>query len=217
PVEMVHAWHMELIFSRNEDERDFEAAWRLQDARARGERIPGTCRAPQFLQYREMASYAPQLERFFARVPAERRLVLLQEDLRADPRGVYERALDFLELPQDGRDAFPRVNASRVHRFEWLADLVLTPPGPLRGPMWRLRGALRRSRPPAVEALKRYLRKPRSREPMRTGFRAELREVFADDVRRTAALIGRDLDAWLEEPGTAGAARPAGVTERRTA
>ncbi|MEE3098963.1 MAG: hypothetical protein VX463_04250, partial [Pseudomonadota bacterium] len=203
PVEVVHAFHMELHFSRNEDEADFETAWRLQEARARGERIPEACQAPLWLQYRDMAMFSPQVERFFALVPEAQRLVLLQEDLNADCGGVYRRALAFLGLPDDGRTEFPRVNAAHAHRSEFIARLILTPPGPLKAPVEALRGALRRNRIPLIETLKHKLRKDATREAMRPEFRAELEDVFRDDVARTGALIGRDLSHWL--PALAGA------------
>lgn len=197
PVEVVHAFHMELRFSRNEDEADFETAWRLQEARARGERIPEANQAELFLQYRDMAMFAAQIERFFALVPEDRRLVLLQEDLNADCGAVYRRALEFLGLPDDGRTEFPRVNAAHAHRSEFIARLILTPPGPLKAPVEALRGALRRNRIPFIETLKRKLRKNATRETMSPAFRAELEDVYRADVARTGALIGRDLSHWL--------------------
>jgi hypothetical protein len=33
---------------------------------------------------------------------------------------------------------------------------------------------------------------------MRPGTRARLHEFFRDDIRQLAALLGRDLGAWLE-------------------
>ena len=208
PVEVVHAFHMELHFSRNEDEADFETAWRLQDARARGERIPESAQAELWLQYREMAMFSRQIERFFALVPEDQRLVLLQEDLNADCGAVYRQALAFLGLPDDGRTEFPRVNAAHAHRSEFLAKLILTPPGPLKAPVEALRGVLRRNRIPLVETLKRKLRKDATREAMSPAFRAELEDLYREDVARTGALLGRDLSHWLpaRDPASAPAA-----------
>lgn len=193
PVEVAHAFHMEQLFARNEDEPDFETAWRLQEARARGQRLSAHCRVPEFLQYREIAAFGPQMERFFAEVPEERRLVLLQKDLAADPRALWLKTLDFLGLPDDGRMEFPPVNAAHDHKVKWLANLILTPPPALRGPMDAMRGFLRARRFGPVERLKQTLRKPAKREAMRPAFREELREEFAEDVARVEALIGRPL------------------------
>lgn len=193
PVEVAHAYHMEQLFARNESEPDFETAWSLQEARAAGRDLPPHCRVPGWLQYRRIATFAPQLERFFALVPEERRLILLQKDLRDDPRGLWLSVLGFLGLPDDGRDAFPPVNAAHDHKVKWLADLVLAPPAPLRPVMAALRGFLRANRFPLVEKLKHALRKPSKREAMRPEFRAALEAEFAADIARTEALIGRAL------------------------
>ncbi|TPE49121.1 sulfotransferase family protein [Amaricoccus solimangrovi] len=196
PVEVAHAFHMEQVFARNEDEEDFERAWRLQDARARGESIPATCLAPQFLLYREVASYAGQIERFFAQVPPERRLVLFQEQLKADPLGLYRESLAFLGLPDDGRAEFPIVNGSHSHRYEWLANLVLRPPKPLQPAVWAFRNYARRNKPRSIELLKERLRVKSRRKDMSPAFEAELYEVFRPDVERLERLLEVSLPKW---------------------
>lgn len=196
PVEIAHGFHMEQLFDRNEDVAEFEAAWRLQPERAAGRAVPPRCRAPEFLQYREVAAVGSQLERLFDRVREDRRLVLLQEDLQSDPRALWLRLLDFLDLPDDGRSEFPPVNVSRAHRFGWLADFVLDPPRPLRRPIYGARQWLNRRRPPAVERLKAALRRQRRRDALSDAFRAELREDFAPEVRKLETLLGRDLRHW---------------------
>jgi hypothetical protein len=47
------------------------------------------------------------------------------------------------------------------------------------------------------EALRRPLRGRRSREAMSPTDRRVLAELYRDDVRKTAELIGRDLSSWL--------------------
>lgn len=203
PIDVAHAFHMEQLFARNEDVEDFETAWNLQETRARGERIPEACRAPEFLQYREVAMMGEQLQRFFAQVPESRRMVFLQEDMRRSTRDVYRRTLEFLGLEDDGRENFDSVNSSHQHRYEWVANLVLSPPKVLQGPMWRLRGYLRRSKPPAIEKLKGFLRVKGERSPISAELRARMVQDFEADVRLTERLIGRDLGHWLAAPAPA--------------
>ncbi|WP_339950945.1 sulfotransferase [uncultured Albimonas sp.] len=201
PVKIAHGYHMEQIYDRNEDIEDFETAWRLQDARAAGQAISPHARIPAFLQYHETACIGDQLERFFEAVPAERRLVLLQEDLLTAPRETWTKVLAFLGLPDDGRSEFPPVNPSRKHRFPWLANLVLDPPGPLKRPVYALRSWMVRTRPPIIEKIKASLRKEQAREALSPEFEAELRVLFLPEVEKVEALLGRDLSAW--KPGAA--------------
>lgn len=196
PVDVVHAFHMEQVFARNEDVRDFETAWRLQEQRAAGKQIPPACRAPEFLQYRDIAMFSDQIERFFALVPERQRIILLQEDMKADTKSVYDDVIAFLGLQSDDREAFEAVNSSHAHRYEWLADFVLSPPGWLQPTMWQVRGFLRRHSLSGVAALKRQLRIRSERTPLAAEFRQELAEEFAEDVTSLEGLLERDLSAW---------------------
>ncbi|MEQ9093167.1 MAG: sulfotransferase, partial [Miltoncostaeaceae bacterium] len=102
PVEMVPSLHSQLLYTVDEDERDPARAWALQEARARGDRLPAGVRVPAFLQYGPAASYAAQIERVMAVFPPERLLVILFDDFRADTAGTYRRTLEFLGVPDDG-------------------------------------------------------------------------------------------------------------------
>lgn len=196
PVELVHAFHMEQIFARNEDQKDFETAWDLQESRARGENLSAECSEPDMLQYRAVASLAAQVQRFIDTVPEGQRLIFLQDDLKADTGAVYRQTLAFLGLPDDGRTEFPVANAARAHRSEWIAKLVLSPPPLLRGPMLWLRQVLRERRPPFVEWIKAKLRKPEKRAALSPAFEQRLNDTFAADIDALETLLGRDLSGW---------------------
>ena len=51
-------------------------------------------------------------------------LICIFEDLAKEPRAVYERILEFLDLPSDGRTSFEKVNANTVYRSALLNRLV---------------------------------------------------------------------------------------------
>ncbi len=98
---MAPALHEQLVFDGDEDVADFETAWRRQQGRAEGRLIPAACREPSFLQYREACSLGSQLSRLFERVPRERVLVMLLEDLGRDPRQCWRRTQEFLDLEDE--------------------------------------------------------------------------------------------------------------------
>lgn len=198
PVEVAHAFHMEQVFARNEDEDDFETAWNLQESRARGEHIPESCFAPQFLQYREVARYPKQLERFFALVPEERRLVLFQEDLKQDTRGIYVKSLEFLGVQDDGRTEFPIMNSSHKHRSELIANFVLRPPRLLQPAVWAFRNYVRRTKPAFVETIKAKLRVKSKRVEMSVSLKANLYEAFRSDVEQLEAMLDVALPEWKQ-------------------
>jgi len=196
PVEMVPALHNELLFELCEDERDLEAAWRLQDERAAGSRIPPRCPTPQMLQYRQVAALGSQLERALEIVPRERLLIILQDEMARDTPRVYEEVLRFLEVPSDGRTSFDRRNQRKTARFGWLQNALYLyrVPLPLRvlGRRFGLHHIHRR--------LIEMNSVGRKRPSLSEAFRSELIEVFRGEIHKLETLLDRDLSYWLQEP-----------------
>lgn len=201
PVDVVHAFHSELLFSYIEDQPCFEKAWALQEARSNGLSIPPQCIAPKFLQYREVAAYAGQLKRFFALVPAQNRKVILFDDFAKDNAGSFADTLEFLDLKPFERESFERVNASHDHRFPGFSKLILDPPTPLKPVVQSLRFAARKFKGGWVDQAKHLFRKPTRRTPLSPAFEQHLCEVFKQEVADTSALLNRDLTHWTRPTG----------------
>jgi hypothetical protein len=197
PIEVVHAFHSEILFSFIENEPDFERAWALQEARRYGKSIPEDCEAPQFLQYAEVADYGRQLQRFYDLVPAEQRKVIIFDDFAKETKAVFEETLKFLGLPECHEIEFEKVNAAHAHRYEWLAKLVLDPPPFLKPAVEKIRHEARRHQDGLISSLKGKLRKPHRRRQLRARTRDELCEFFRDNVADVSKLLGRDLSHWL--------------------
>jgi hypothetical protein len=197
PLEMAPSLHSQNIFDCIEDEPDFERAWRMQAVRGRGRAIPFLCCEPKELRYSERCMLGEQLERLYRLVPRERIKVIVFDDLRADPRGVYEKVLSFLEVPSDGRTEFPNYNKNKVARWPaWNRILAL-------GGKLKFKCGLRTSFSWG-QSLIRLNAAPARRDPLRPQFENELRHHFAADVDLLSRLIDRDLTGWLK-PSDAGA------------
>lgn len=196
PVEMAHAMHGEKFANLSEDVEDFEEAWRVQWVRAEGERVPLRVREPRTLQYEQVCAIGAQLERFMARVPEDQRLVLLMDDLRANPGRVHARLLAFLGLRSIPLPDRAPANASHRLRSRRLAELHRDLPHILGGfyrPAKRLGNAIGLS-PSAILSHINTQRAPRSK--LSPAFEAELRAVFGEEVARVEQLLGRDLSHW---------------------
>lgn len=197
PVEMIHAYHMQLRYSLLEDIEDFRQAWRAQDRRREGMLIPNNCRAPELLQYGEVGRFSAQVARLYDLMPKSKIKIILLDDLVADVKGIYCDVLRFLNLPYDGRTDFPVVNPAHAHRYNLLAQLVLSPPSVLEEPMLRLRQHLLNRSYPPVNLLKRWLNQRRPRPKMQESLVSELEAHFSDDVRALSEMLGRDLRSWI--------------------
>jgi hypothetical protein len=196
PVEMVYSLHYLLVHTLDEDIEDFEVAWESQHERAHGRRIPKHCREPKHLLYKNVCSFSGQVERLLRAVPLQQRLVLLYEDLAADPRATYRRVLEFLGVPDDGRTSFPRVNASATRRSAWLNMVLRTLPKRI-APIYRPAKSLVNSfgLRPGVR-LTSWNVKEKARSPLDPALRRRLVREFAPDIDRLEQLLGRSLDRW---------------------
>lgn len=199
PADMAYSLHARLLYLLDEDERDFRRAWQLQEARARGERIPRRCRDPRSLQYRAMCSVGAQLERLFGQIDRGRVHVVVFDDLVGDTVKTYRHMLEFLGLPDDGRTEFDRKNENREYRHAWAQAYVTNPPKPVATLLesWQRKG---KGRPTWVRRIRRRIKEWNTRKakraPLDLDLRAELRAAFAPDVERLEHLLGRDLSHW---------------------
>jgi len=208
PMEQLPSYHQRLLFVLEEDERDFATAWRLQDARARGEHLPRSCRDPRMLQYAEVARFGERVAHLFDLVGRERCLVIVHDDFKSETAKVYEQVLSFLGLEHDGRTNFPRRFESRSFRLLALHRLLMRPPDPLAKAVLRAKVKKERARMAGdTKAKKPWLKRARSRllawnsistppAPLAPALRDELRETFHDDLVRLGRLLGRDLSHW---------------------
>lgn len=116
PVVMAHSLYHHNCRVLHENQPTFEAAWRLQKERAAGRSVPKSCTEPAFLQYKAACSLGSLLERLYAQVPDRRVLHVPLEWVRNSPGAQYRRTLAFLELDDDGREAFSVANEARGYR-----------------------------------------------------------------------------------------------------
>jgi hypothetical protein len=197
PVDMVYSFHSQLLYWSEEIVPDFETAWRLQEPRRRGVDLPPKTRGPFLLQYGEMARFGSQTERLLSAAPAEHVKLILYDDFAASPRKVYNDVVDFLGLPPDGRTEFPRINDNKRARVTWLRNLIRKPPPVLREAYREMKSRVGRKRLDAIRqgVIERLTVKER-REPLSPAFRAELVEVFRDEVALLGRLMDRDLRHW---------------------
>lgn len=201
PVEMAAARHSDLLHRFQEDIGDFETAWRLQEVRRRGERLPPECTELQSLQYAEGARIGDVLERFFDTVPEAQRLAIVFDDLKADPRAVYLRTLGFLGLPDHAVEGFASVHANRNLISPRLSAFHRSLPRRLGGLYAPARAAARRLGISPSAVVNRLNVRNGPRPPLRPAFAAELIETFKPQVAKVEALLGRDLSHWSDPRG----------------
>jgi hypothetical protein len=201
PLEMLPSYHLRMLFILCEDVEDFAAAWRLQDARARGEHVPRHCIDARLLLYREVARYGVQIERLYRVAGRERCHVVVFDDLARDPAAVYREVLKFIGVDDDGRTAFKRRFPSRIYRYRWLQELLYSVRSRRAHAVDTLQRTARVKKGPGrrkslVKRLARWNRIERRPAPLDAEMTATLRTTLADDVATLSGLLGRDLRHW---------------------
>ncbi|HLH15549.1 MAG TPA: sulfotransferase [Solirubrobacteraceae bacterium] len=199
PASFLRSYHLQLVKSNAETERDFRRAIALEDERRAGRSIPRGCHSPPALLYSEHVRYVQQLRRYHDVFPAEQVLVLIYDDFRADNQATMRRVLRFLQV-DDTAEIEPvetkRVKAVRALALHRLADGVRVARRNPAGASATARAvnaltpaALRSD---AVRSLWRravYAPPP----PVDEAFMLELRRHFEPEVRAISEYLGRDL------------------------
>lgn len=189
PVDMVAAWHEQMIFNAAEDLTDLRVAWDAMPARRRGEQIPPNCAFPENLDYRAVCALGTQISRLLTLVASERVALFLLDDFKEDARTAYRAVLSFLDLPDDGRTKFPVANASKAPR-SIIAARVISGLGALKRRTGIASSTGLLSRASMANRIERQ-RKPSSDELI-----SEMAETFAEEVMLLEQTFARDLSGW---------------------
>lgn len=192
PVEAAYSYHWQAMYSHGENLEDFETAWRAQEKRQLGEKLPPHNRVREALQYGPLFSYAEQLARLLELVPRERVHVILYDDFKKNPAAVYQQTLKFLSLSPFSLQTYQRINPSK--RLRWpIVERMVGVVGGVKRALGIKKGL------GVLSSVKILNTKYQERPSLPAPFRSELNAYYQQDIRRTAELIGRDLSAWAHD------------------
>lgn len=192
PVEQIRSFH-NVRYRVGREGLRLAPALEAAPARAAGRRLPWKAMNLHMYDYRAVARFSEQVERYLAVFPREQLLILLLDEIRTDAAAVYARTLEHI-----GADAgFPLpspqvVNESRGVRSRALLNVIRWPP--LIGAAKRL--VPRRFHPAwrrAVIALGEWTTNVEVDAWEDPDLRVRLREEYAPEVERLGRLLGRDL------------------------
>jgi hypothetical protein len=196
PVDLVYAYHSQIVFNLGEDEPDFEKAWQLQTSRQKGYNIPRLCGNINVLQYRKIGQIGTQLEKLFTIFPRSQVKVVLFKEFKNDTAKVYRDVVDFLNLPAHDKRFFPVVNNNKAYKSASIARLTQKPPKFVFS---------------MVNATKRYLKIDsfgignylhernnivRKRNPLSQEFKDYLFAEYAAEVTKVEQVLNLKLDSW---------------------
>ena len=205
PLSMLPSYHLRMQFLLQEDEPDFDTAWKLEASRLQGKNVPKQCLDSRLLLYSEAAKFSVQVKRLFAVAGRDRSHVIVFDDLKADPLAVYKQVLAFLQVDYDGQTEFEKRYASKMYRYRWLQRLFFLPA--TRGS--KTIGTLQRrnrkynadssKRPSLIKRITSWNKVPMQPAPLTSQMTETIRETLKEDVAHLSQLLNRDLSFWLDK------------------
>ena len=201
PDEMLYSLHSQLLYSGEEDLKDFGEALDAEVERAQGRGIPASTHrgleAPptECLLYTQVASFAAQVERYQKRF--EHVHVVLHDDLKQDASAAYRGVLQFIGVDSSFQPDFSVVNpntktkspfARKLIQGVWFGPLRDVVPASFRGLGRRL-----------LERLQALNTETTTRPPLDSELRGQVQDVLRQDIEKLGDLIGRDLSSWLAD------------------
>ena len=198
PIDMAHSLHAQFVRLFKDHVTDFEAAWRLQEERRAGKRLPPYCPEARCLQYRDVCSFGQQLDRVQSLVPPEQLKVYIFEEFFGDVGRQYADLLEFLGLEPDGREVFGVANENRVVKNHALLRFLAAAASFLPGDLLWYRRVARALGISPLTLLSRYNAIAASRPALSPELRRMVADELADDVRLLERLLGRRMTPWPE-------------------
>jgi hypothetical protein len=214
PVDFLYSMQGLFLWTDNEDIADFEQALAAEPDRAAGRRIPKMAYFPKGLQYRKMAAFADQVQRYFNTFGRQNVHVILHDDLKSDIARVYRNVLEFLEIDPTYRPEFTRFNETRPIQYMPFHRFFNRP---------KTRGAIQKNAQKFSKKLRAkfadlliWLCRPPYRSPkLDPTVRTRLATLFDNEVRALGELLGRDLSNWIDRPASPTPVDPNGPTSIR--
>lgn len=196
PVDMVYSLHSQLLLSGDENVQDFATAWKLQERRAHGEAVPGDCREPAFLQYRDMGKIGSQLQNLLKIFPTNQVMCILFDDFTASPRATYVKVLDFLGVPDDNRSDFQTINPNEKTRSDLLAKILRKIPQSLINAVLCVKQKLGIKRLGVLKGIRVANTRQQQRDPLPENLIREINQEFSKDIKIVEKVLDQKLDHW---------------------
>ena len=192
-IEMAISGHSQMLYTLFEDIADFQEAWKAQEVRKKGLRIPKKCKnAIHRLFYGEICKIGEQLNKVYQSVPQENIKVIFLDDLKNNPRDTYLETLDFLNVPDNGRQSFVATNIRKQPKNVWVSHFLNT-----LGKTKKTLG-LRGLNTGILANIHSWNQIPKKTEGLDETFKKELIDYFHEDREILSRLTKRDLSRWTK-------------------
>ncbi|MBA2574832.1 MAG: sulfotransferase domain-containing protein [Actinobacteria bacterium] len=187
PVDLLISYHRSQLVALNEDEVDFEKAWR----RSLAGRLPGVEPLdPKIVDYPRVGALGQAMVRLLNLVPRKSVHIVPFDLLATQPEIVWAELTRFLAISERPSPAFEVFNASnKMYRSSVLRRLTHRPPAVLASTMQHARQWSRTTSLPLVARVKSNMWRPETPPTIAPEIRAELADYFRTDKQIVQQLL----------------------------
>ena len=123
PIDIIQSWHAEMIWSRLEDNENFENAW--FDNISDGDRKKNKCIK---LDYKNIFRYGEQIDRVFKYFSKKNVKIIYYEDFSSSTKKTYMEITNFLNIPNYEKNSFIKYNTYKYYKNKSLQNFLAQPP-----------------------------------------------------------------------------------------
>ncbi len=196
PIDMMWSMHGQNLYAAEEDILSFEEALDAQTDRREGRRIPAGTHGPNELQYEAMATFSPQVQRFFDTFDRTNVMVILFDDFAAETADVVHEVFQFLGVDDSFTPEIEVHNKGSWVRNPGVKRFLKNHPSIARFVGRSLSPQLRSRIGSILYAAKGG--GPKRPAGMDPELRRRLCATFRPEVQRLGALLDRNLDHWVD-------------------
>jgi hypothetical protein len=128
PVEFLHSFHSAARFALGEHLEDFKTALSAEKDRRNGRGFSKRVIAPSWLFYSEFIKYTEQIQRFRYYFDQEQIKIIIFNDFKINPPGVYKEILGFLSVDPNFSPDFDILNPNKQLRWPLFKKYTLDSP-----------------------------------------------------------------------------------------
>lgn len=197
PAEMMRSWHHDCVRWGHETEMSFEKAIELEKHRRAGDCLPKGSGYPSCLFYKDIATFSPQVNRYFNAFGRNNVGVWLLEDLAELPGKTFSQIAHFLEIDTAFQPSFKIHNQKKAitssdllsHRIKRFLRHYASWSRNLKPYIPALLGALYNQ---GLSKISKLI----PMKPVDPVFMDQLTKEMESEVDTLAQLISRDLSHW---------------------
>lgn len=137
PADFIVSYHHEQIYNNVEDRALLQDAWDMSEKRVAGVSVPPACPDAKLLDYKAVAAFDEQVQRYIDCFPPEQVRIGFVEDMQQREPEFIAALYAFLHVDPDGRFQLGRHGSAKAYKSTWQRQLIKLVTHPTVQRLWK--------------------------------------------------------------------------------